>query len=443
MIDKNIFFNESFLDKVFIENDKSKILAILKSAKKEDFSSEAHYTVYKMFVLPKLSMVGKEYEKTIKRRYRSSYRYKYKYKLLVGVSQSYVVLSFYYCRESYKVSGCINRIYYLLGKDSGKVFVNDVYIPLSTICNIDYIDNNDVAVCRVDDNYIKNVLGFEYELSNDIITIAEKGRYRVQGEIVMDVDNIDIDLKKYIIKMMWNEIEDYAILLLSDHLIQVIQDIGFDVDLRHGIDIADVVRRGKIEEDSYYVSLALFNELRKHFDDIYIKRGELTHIIEIGDKYYGNIRILVRAFEPQYGYNYGNIRIDPEIRPGECGQVCSEIKRELEDQIDMIQPINTNIAIGNHYINMKNVIPINIEYTPSLKPLNVAERVLRLRLNQFYVDEKSEVTITHKEHGTVKVRFSKPFMVMLTTTNINLEFAMKWNRAMLRIIKNMYKKQKH
>jgi len=439
MLNKNnIFFNELFLDKVFVENDKSKIIDLMKSLKKEDFSSETHYTIYKMFILPKLRMVGKEYEKTVVgRRYR--YRYRYRYKLVITISQSYIILDFFYCKDNYS---CHSTAQYIIGKDNDKIFVNQTDIPINVLCNYD-IDINDVVVCKADDRDIKRYLEFEHEFNSEENVIVEKGRYRVQGEIVLDVIDIDTDFKNYVIERLNRQIEEYATLLFSDFLIRIIQDIGFDIDIRRGIAIPDVLRHNKLEEDSYYISKALFNELRKHFDYAYIEHGELDHFIELSNEYYGNITILVRAFQPLYGFKYSDLGINPEIRPGECGQVCSEIKRELEDQIDMIQPINTNMAIGNHYIQLKNVIPMNIEYTPSIKPLNVAEMTLLLRQDNYYVDEKSEVTLTHREHGTTIVRFSKPFLIRLTTTRTHHAFTRIWNRAMLRIIKNMYKKQKH
>jgi len=78
---------------------------------------------------------------------------------------------------------------------------------------------------------------------------------------------------------------------------------------------------------------------------------------------------------------------------------------------------------GNHRVYMENVVPLPFEYNPpsalSFRMLDPATiRVGEDRRGWYYVDEKSVIRFEHPEHPPREVRFTKPALVSIGSTNV-------------------------
>jgi hypothetical protein len=88
---------------------------------------------------------------------------------------------------------------------------------------------------------------------------------------------------------------------------------------------------------------------------------------------------------------------------------------------------------GNHLIELRNVYVGNIFFRPSRR---LEVELIRLPtivhgIGYYYVDRESEIEIVHKEHGTTKIRFSKPFLINFSTTTVLADYPNKMNRIVL------------
>jgi hypothetical protein len=50
----------------------------------------------------------------------------------------------------------------------------------------------------------------------------------------------------------------------------------------------------------------------------------------------------------------------------------------------------------------------------------------------YYVDQSSVVRIAHHEHGSIAIRFGRPFMIGFTTTTVNENYPGEVNRLTVR-----------
>ena len=78
---------------------------------------------------------------------------------------------------------------------------------------------------------------------------------------------------------------------------------------------------------------------------------------------------------------------------------------------------------GNHKVYMENVVSLPFEYNPpsalSFRMLDPATiRVGEDRRGWYYVDEKSVIRFEHPEHPPREVRFTKPALVSIGSTNV-------------------------
>jgi hypothetical protein len=107
----------------------------------------------------------------------------------VLVGKNYVVLEYEvtaFKEGDYETTRFANIV---IGLDeNGKVWLRQVrHVSGSVTCE----DYGDIAVCLIDDASIKNALGFIYDVPSDGV-IKDVGRYRVQGDVIADVDVINI-----------------------------------------------------------------------------------------------------------------------------------------------------------------------------------------------------------------------------------------------------------
>jgi hypothetical protein len=88
-------------------------------------------------------------------------------------------------------------------------------------------------------------------------------------------------------------------------------------------------------------------------------------------------------------------------------------------------------VIGNHKIVITNALSSEITYTPPVRTQILSTTPIRLSDNYYYVDDRSEVVITHNEHGITKIKFTKPTFISFSTTDILVKQNGEFNRVLL------------
>jgi len=408
-------------------NSITEIIEFLKKLKKSDFSSDLHYIYYTRYVKPKLSSLNKEYAtKAFGKEIRK------KTKVNIYVSQRYIVLRFLV--ESKRHGNWFTNLHahtFVIGiNDDYRLFVNRVDV-VPDDAKLVAADENRNELYIVDDSKVHRVFEFSQDVAQEDIVIAEGGRYRVQGEIVIEVLSTPCNLHQTIERdVLW-----YIERLYTNIVAMLLQMRGFHINVEGGrIVLPSSVRRGASDEEIRMVKKAIKSELGDpiaingfiFYYDIYA--GALCH----------------------YGEVYCDLQLN--VRPhctSEDNDMCAYILSQVHSAINELKKSNFKHVLGNHVIELRNVYSRSMIITPSLPPdiRELAEMVEPLRaieidINNYCVDKDSEIVISHHEHGITKVRFGDRFLVRLRTTAVDERFPMELNRILLSKLLKQSKEKK-
>jgi len=429
-------------------NTEDAIKNTLRRLPRTAFTSDVHYEYYKQYVVPKISMVGKTYVKKY-RWCRGCKEENYKH-MKINVSNSYIVIEiidysivlnekndpYYYRSEPSQ-----HYYTYVLGLDSnGKLFVNKVDWGIPYSATIEKRKVGSIEIYEFEDKHIMDMLGFDRSTDalEDVI-IIEKGRYRVQGEIIANlnswrfenVNSLD-DFRLYLRSSIRILVEEYIGYLAYDRVSQYLVNSGFNISLqrinsRLYIAIVDSHKGGV---DRFRRAIAIAADLRDRLG------GHNFEAINYGsaakfrcnDPMVGEIELVVLSDRVPYGRRYGNILID--VKVVEQGRVFDEIMKDVDQQLQRLRPRNYRFMIGNHLIDIERSISGNLSYMPNIQPLILPSRPLTINLNAYYVDSDSVMRISHPEHGVNVVRFARPFVLEIGTTNISQDYPGEVNRIL-------------
>jgi len=462
----NSIKNKNFLNifnSINSENDVEILLRELKSITSDMFTSYEHYQYYKRYVLPKLKLVGKEYKWRSK---VSPYKeYKFRHLLVISLCEKYLVLDFIvdvyrkYDDEDddhYRFSDRHEHVFMIGFNSDNKLFVNE--IPNSSL-PFRYVDSKvflskavEIRIINYDD--MVRGIGFEYDVADkESIVIDKEGRYRVQGEIILHVDRELKDVNEFY-QMLINRLQivNYVETYIANYIALALIDLGFSIEYGKSFTLRNVLPSRIIEKpDKIMITLkylgdAIINELSKYIeinstivseerDDISsLYASEYTIVSSLG---IFRLRVSFnyfkpRPFQPGYSDVVVSVRIET-FRDYEYCAMCKEIEQELIGMLRNSPRQNIKLLLGNHLIELRNIYAGNIMFRPSRR---LEIELIRLPtitngIGYYYVDQESEIVITHKEHGNTIIRFSKPFLVNFTTTTILYDYIEKTNRVVL------------
>jgi hypothetical protein len=422
------------------------LIETLSSIPRPLFTDDRHYAYYRTYVVPKIKMVGKSY---VQRHPRKDWRaYRHSFGLEVTLSNSYVVLGIMRVIEdlhetdgSFTVTGDrrVRWQVYMMGLNSdGRLFVNRVPPALAGIHGnlVSYLGVAEVR--EVEDSEIVRAMGFDRSVDlYDEVVISDEGNYRVQGEIVLSenqfwtgsVDSIE-DYYRRVAAAMGEEIRNYVRYLAYDRVMTELLLMGFSARFvtrreRDEIRIVNALRSG---DDGDKKAAAVAVALCKRLGGRTYNSGVCT--CEVVDSLLGSFSVTVDTGEIPYGERYGDIVIKVYAR-GES-RAALELAREFEERVRSMPRGVFKLMLGNHLIEVEGGYSTSVAYTPSVQPLALPPRLLSIAGNAFYVDQGSRVRITHHEHGTITVRFARPFMISFTTTGVDEGYPGEVNRVILR-----------
>jgi hypothetical protein len=433
--------------------DDKALLKALASFKEEDFASRVHYEHYKRFVLPLIEGVGKirEYPEGchVVRALNAADIY---------VSERYLLMVFYERRKVKEKKlfklGYYDDLkgWYLLGLgDDSKIFVNvpdlDIFHYGSRLAAIEGAvlrrKSPKMRLFEINCEEIRRLFDYDEDLEVDekgSVTIEKSGRYRVQGEIVVNAGEITFEDVKGLIKgFNWVE---YVTTMLLDDIARVLIDFGFEVEIGPSSIIIEGALMNEREKD---VATA-FRAFSNIFTDALMLYGIADEVMEkvfyggpfendeeideqsterfgcrinLRGKRYGTFTTHIRAGPEMDGFSSIEIRPYPSKLDGE---IYSSERREAEEHLKALleRRIDVKRQIGNHVITMKNIAPMFVRYRPRQQPLIYEMVVMESGVRgSFYADERSELIIESEEHGTTLVRFRKPFRVTIGTTRVS------------------------
>jgi hypothetical protein len=335
--------------------------------------------------------------------------------------------------------------------ENGKVWLREIRdVPMSVTCE----KYNDVVICLTTNESVRNALGYRYEPPSDGI-IKETGRYRVQGDLLLDVDVINIGAIR-----SWYE--DSAKVLLKwkclDKFVGELIRNGIDPDLREAY-----------ENPSNPV---LRIRLMKRQDERDAQYNQIWNRVE-HEIYYPLRDFIVKQLSNggtwTYPVNIEDLRLDCHVYPAEYDNplevreytVSIRLRFDIDDNYYLHQKIEGLLLnhvisdtghhvykLGRHEIEAYNVgNPVvafqfpqswveDIQYLKPLPPELVLRPTNYPRV-LFIVSRDSKVVIKHPEHGEVTLGFDGFYMVTVETERKVGTFTALMNEVAINRIKQI------
>jgi hypothetical protein len=358
----------------------------------------------------------------------------------IAVSPHYAIIEI-----KSRASDAYNK-YYAIGidYDADSLFVNRVnYVDIYSFrCDkIQYINNVPIIYTR-DDVIKRDVFNYDYDVIDMRFPIERTGRYRVQGDIVFGVS--ELDLESQIPVWAMHEIHRYLRYLVLDAIAALFNDYGISYDVRQvrlsgrntrlGLVITGGADSSRRSEYSKRNRVRIINMLSNYFD-ISCRNwswfDECTLKLTI-DKVpiTANIEIMSDSI---FGSHVGNIAIFAT----EAGnlETVNLFARDIIEQFHVLQKTNVVRQIGNHRIELYRVVPVRFAYEPRVKPVTLEPQTLYIMLdNTYIVDGDTLVELLHREHGQRYLWFHGKYVLRIERVSVHPLDAAERNRVVLKRI---------
>jgi len=335
--------------------------------------------------------------------------------------------------------------------ENGKLWVREVRnIPMSVTCE----KYNDIVVCLTTNESVRNTLGYRYEPPSDGI-IKETGTYRVQGDLLLDVDVINIGAIR-----SWYEDSARALLKWKclDRFVGELIRNGIDPDLSEAYENVN--------------NPVLRIRLMKRQDERDAQYNQIWRRVE-HEIYYPLRDFIVKQLSGGgtwvYPINIEDLRLDCHVYPMEYDNplevreytVSIRLRFDIDDNYYLHQKIeglllnhvisNTGFnkyVIGRHEIEAYNVgnpvvafqFPQSwVEDIQHLKPLppDLVLRPTNYPRVVFIVSRDSKLVIKHPEHKEVVLTFDGFYMVTAETERRASTFTALMNEVAIDKIKQL------
>jgi hypothetical protein len=366
----------------------------------------------------------------------------------VLVGKGYIVLEYElsaFKEGDYETTRFVNIV---MGFDeNSKVWLRQVrHVSGSVTCE----DYDDVAVCLIDDVSIKNALGFIYDVPSDGV-IKDVGRYRVQGDVIADVDVINIARVAD-----WYEPSVTSLIKwkCADRFYTALVNHGIDADLREAY-------RNPHEPTIGIRLMKRPDERHKSEPEIW-RRIENEYFYELRDFIY---KELSNGSTWSFPVSIEDARINCHAVPSNLNArfytVSMRINFNFEENYlvrkKLMQLLLNHVIsdtgyhvykLGRHEIEAYNVgNPVvafqfpqswteDIQYLHPLPPELVLRPTNYPRVS-FIVSRDSKVVIKHPEHKEVALTFDGFYMVTVETERRTSTFTALMNEVAIDKIKQL------
>jgi hypothetical protein len=302
-----------------------------------------------------------------------------------------------------------------------------------------------INIYKTGDDEIWSILGFKYNAVGEEILIDRPGIYRIQGDLILEVDgqtsfnpvnvlsNVQERLLTDLLLRVLTEMRVSAEVGLNNNIIVPIKVPVKDIKIaiKHIDNISNMV----IEK----VATQLYNKLRELGLARELKLVLTWKAIIDADGSYRNCDIQVFDERPTHGYdNLPYIRMNLVIL-ARCNANASEgtlLKKMYDDFMQLYKPRTFEFTVGNHHIRMENAYSTTIRYKPKWQPLLLGDLVVEINEGQgwYHVTPESTITITHDEHGTTRLRFTREFRIRFWSLNLSDDHDQERNAIALNLI---------
>jgi hypothetical protein len=305
-----------------------------------------------------------------------------------------------YVSESYLavlVHGAGPLHMYLYGvSDDGGVFVNGVEGVLGGWKSHRAGGKVEQAVVTSDAN-VRRLLDYDREAPGEEYTVREPGRYRVQGDLCVEVNRLDSTL----FEDLFTQLVSHQTAVLSDIVMRALTDIGFNVEVSFAWRL--LILFEEVPDVGGLVGL-----LAQQLSDLGVVGGVAAGAREArlkGAGDYANCDLLVEV----EGSAVTVVPVCRRERSGLAWRMLQELRAGLK-------PRRFELAVGNHSVVLENAISGRIVYRPGVQPLAGGDRLVWAGGEGSYiVTPGTIVTVMHREHGVKVLKFDGDYTVRFYT----------------------------
>jgi hypothetical protein len=273
-----------------------------------------------------------------------------------------------------------------------------------------------IIVAAVGDDAFRAAFGYDRDVLGQEAVITTGGRYRVQGEVVFNIEEVGGDYPKrlfneQILRSISIYTADIVMRILIDHGISPVARVGGNGEvlvrvpvIPHGIDeclriIAEILGKYFTAQYSTYFTM------KEVVHSLWISNNEVAAEMEANI----NDESIDFTIEPWL--------IEPTKQV--YNKMINMITGDIKDMLNNSERID-ELLVGRHYIKIERGLPVNFTYEPELKP-KILEPVLITvhKPRTFLVTPRSVVTIEHPQHGVKRIRFNGTYELTVNTTRVS------------------------
>jgi len=273
-----------------------------------------------------------------------------------------------------------------------------------------------IIVAAVGDDAFRAAFGYDRDVLGQEAVITTGGRYRVQGEVVFNIEEVGGDYPKrlfneQILRSISIYTADVVMRILIDHGISPVAQVGGNGEVLvrvpvvpHGIDeclriIAEILGKYFTAQYSTYFTM------KEVVHSLWISNNEVAAEMEANI----NDESIDFTIEPWL--------IEPTKQV--YNKMINMITGGIKDMLNNSERID-ELLVGRHYIKIERGLPVNFTYEPELKP-KILEPVLITvhKPRTFLVTPRSVVTIEHPQHGVKHIRFNGTYELTVDTTRVS------------------------
>jgi len=315
---------------------------------------------------------------------------------------------------------------YVIGDNDGseKIFDNKIteypanYTTITTYNGFD--------ICVVSDIAIRSVLGFRHDCDRDgIVVIGEPGSYRVQGEVLLQVDYCE-DPMQFIRDTIIRNSENYYRQIILDQLYGILLELGYTPRFRNNMIIIPLWILSYLKMRNIlpiFVDQLRGALMRYGYESKILDQGHLYCVLQLtinNDAY--NIRITAND-----NTNFGDVVI--EVLFADCDN--TELEREIKTIT--VPPQEFTIWLGNHRIKFRGW-SLTFSYTPRRQPIFLPTVTINANEN-VYIIKDDTIEFTHLQHMTKRVAIRGAKLIRFETTETDARFTAERNRIILSMAK--------
>jgi len=366
--------------------------------------------------------------------------------ILVG--KSYVVLNYevvMFKQNDVENTRFINLV---LGLDeNGKVWLREISDVSGSMTCEDY---NEITTCLISDYSIRRSMGYDHELPNNN-AIKETGRYRVQGDVIVEIGTIDINRIT-----SWYEPSVTSLVKWKclDRFYGELIKHGIDPDLREAyqnpLEPTIGIRLMKRQDERYKSEPEIWRRIENEYfyplRDFIVKQlsgdGTWTYPVFIED-----VRLECHVFSTELETRSQTVTMRIRFNTEDNYLLWQKLGRLLMNHI-LSDTGSYTYRLGRHEIQVYNVAnPIttfqfpetwinDIQYLKPLPPGLMMVPTNHPRI-AFVVNRDSKLVIKHPEHGETVLTFDGFYTVEVMTQNKPSTFVGLMNEIAIDKIKQL------